>query len=143
MARSPSDPRETAPEPQARRRRAPVMDKGERRRSILDAALAEFAAHGFAGTRLDDVARRAGVAKGTLYLYFSDKEALFRGLVQETLTPVLADAGGMVALFPGTTRELLDLLKRSFENVRHAKPPASRKDSSEWYVIAQGFKERG
>lgn len=94
----------------ARRRRAPAMDKGERRRSILDAALAEFSAHGFAGARLDDVARRAGVAKGTLYLYFSDKEALFRGLVEENLSPVLADAGGMVGLFPGTTRELLDLL---------------------------------
>ncbi|MFG1192870.1 TetR/AcrR family transcriptional regulator [Xanthobacter flavus] len=112
MARSPSDARETQLEPQAppRRRRAPAMDKGERRRSILDAALAEFSAHGFAGARLDDVARRAGVAKGTLYLYFSDKEALFRGLVEENLSPVLVDAGGMVALFPGTTRELLDLL---------------------------------
>lgn len=86
------------------------MEKGARRRLILDAALAVFAANGFAGARLDDVARRAGVAKGTLYLHFADKEALFRGLVEENLSPVLADADDLVALFPGTTRELFDLL---------------------------------
>ena len=43
----------------------------------------------------------------------------------------------------GTDRELLDLLKRHFTSVKHAKPPASRKGSSEWYVVAQGFKGRG
>ncbi|WP_231711283.1 TetR/AcrR family transcriptional regulator [Xanthobacter dioxanivorans] len=86
------------------------MDKAARRRAILEAALAVFARDGFAGARLDEVARRAGVAKGTLYLYFTDKAALFRGLVEETVVPVLADADQVVALFPGTTRELLDLL---------------------------------
>ena len=40
----------------------------------------------------------------------------------------------------GTDRDLLDLLKKHFKTVKHAKPPASRKGSSEWYVIAQGFK---
>lgn len=86
------------------------MERAERRRAILDAALAVFSQNGFAGARLDDVARRAGVAKGTLYLYFTDKEALFRGLVEENISPVLADADGMVALFPGSTRDLLGLL---------------------------------
>lgn len=86
------------------------MAKAERRRVILDAALAVFAAHGFAGARLDDVARRAGVAKGTLYLHFADKDALFRGLIEDHLTPVLVDADALIAAFPGTTRDLLGLL---------------------------------
>ena len=54
----------------------------------------------------------------------------------------LAPGGGFVAkvLAGGTDPVLLTLLKRHFTNVKHAKPPASRKGSSEWYVIAQGFK---
>ena len=56
----------------------------------------------------------------------------------------LAPGGGFVAkvLAGGTDTALLALLKRHFASVKHAKPPASRKDSSEWYVIAQGFKGR-
>lgn len=56
----------------------------------------------------------------------------------------LAPGGAFVAkvLAGGTDAELLGLLKRHFASVKHAKPPASRKDSSEWYVIAQGFKGR-
>jgi len=61
----------------------------ERRDAILDAALAEFAAQGFAATRLDDIARRAAVAKGTLYLYFRDKESLFKELVRSRLSPLV------------------------------------------------------
>ena len=86
------------------------MDKAERRRAILAAALTVFAGHGFAGARLDDVAREAGVAKGTLYLHFADKEALFRGLVEQNIAPVLADADAAIARFPGTTGDLIDLL---------------------------------
>ena len=57
----------------------------------------------------------------------------------------LAPGGTFLAkvLAGGTDAQLLALLKRHFENVKHAKPPASRKDSSEWYVIAKGFKGRG
>jgi 23S rRNA (uridine2552-2'-O)-methyltransferase len=56
----------------------------------------------------------------------------------------LADGGAFVAkvLAGGTDKELLDLLKKHFRTVKHAKPPASRKGSSEWYVVAQGFKGR-
>lgn len=56
----------------------------------------------------------------------------------------LAPGGNFVAkvLAGGTDADLLALLKRHFATVKHAKPPASRKDSSEWYVIAQGFKGR-
>src|SRR6266852_3520034 len=61
----------------------------ERREAILAAALEEFSARGFAATRLDDVARRAGIAKGTIYLYFRDKESLFQELVRAMLSPVV------------------------------------------------------
>ena len=80
----------------ARRRRAPraagnarAARQAERRDAILAAALEEFAASGFAATRLDDVARRAGVAKGTIYLYFRDKESLFQELVRASLSPMV------------------------------------------------------
>lgn len=58
---------------------------------------------------------------------------------------VLAPGGAFVAkgFAGGTDRELLALLKKHFKTVKHAKPPASRKGSSEWYVVAQGFKGRG
>ena len=61
-----------------------------RREAILAAALDEFSARGFAAARLDDVARRAGVAKGTIYLYFRDKEALFQELVRSIISPLIA-----------------------------------------------------
>ena len=66
-----------------------------KREAILAAALEEFSGRGFEATRLDDVARRAGVAKGTIYLYFRDKETLFQELVRSMLTPVV---GGIEAL---------------------------------------------
>lgn len=71
--------------------RPPRAEQTARRReAILSAALAEFSAQGFAAARLDDVARRAGVAKGTIYLYFRDKETLFQELVRAELSPIVA-----------------------------------------------------
>src|SRR3954447_9012033 len=60
-----------------------------RRAAILAAALDEFTVRGYEGARLDDVARRAGVAKGTIYLYFTDKQALFQDLVRSMVSPIL------------------------------------------------------
>lgn len=57
----------------------------ERPRQILDAALAEFAERGLAAARLEDIARRAGVSKVTIYLYFANKEDLFRGVVRDNI----------------------------------------------------------
>jgi AcrR family transcriptional regulator len=68
-----------------------------RREAILGAALEEFSARGFAAARLDDVARRAGVAKGTIYLYFADKEALFQELIRFHLNPVVGTFGAALA----------------------------------------------
>jgi AcrR family transcriptional regulator len=76
-------PRKGAKQKWAERRAA-------RREAILAAALDEFADRGFEGARLDDVARRAGIAKGTIYLYFSDKEALFQELIRAALSPVVS-----------------------------------------------------
>ncbi len=66
-----------------------VAKANARRKAILNAALDEFSARGFAAARLDDVAQRAGVAKGTIYLYFADKEALFQELVRFQLIPIV------------------------------------------------------
>jgi AcrR family transcriptional regulator len=60
-----------------------------RREAILTAALDEFSLRGFEAARLDDVAKRAGVAKGTIYLYFRDKESLFQELISTMLTPLV------------------------------------------------------
>jgi AcrR family transcriptional regulator len=66
-----------------------------RRDAILAAALEEFSARGFEATRLDDVAKRADVAKGTIYLYFRDKESLFQELIRTMLTPLVGTIEAM------------------------------------------------
>ena len=62
----------------------------QRRRAILDAGLDVFATQGFAAARLEDVAAKAGVAKGTIYLFFKDKEDLFEQIVRGAVEPLLA-----------------------------------------------------
>ena len=68
-----------------------------RRDAILSAALEEFSARGFEATRLDDVAKRADVAKGTIYLYFRDKESLFQELIRTMLAPLVGTIEAMGA----------------------------------------------
>jgi AcrR family transcriptional regulator len=65
-------------------------DPEGRRQAILEAALAVFSEEGFAAARLDHVAERAGVAKGTIYLHFKDKQDLFEQMVREAVSPVIA-----------------------------------------------------
>src|SRR5262249_24285924 len=77
--------------------RARKVSAEARRQAILKAALAEFAAPGFEAARLDDVAARAGVAKGTLSLYFRDKQALFEALVRNAVSPLLEHMGRIAA----------------------------------------------
>lgn len=69
------------PEPRYRRR------KEERPQEITEAAFAAFAEKGYAATRVDDVAKRAGVSKGLLYLYFKTKEELFKAVVRSFVVP--------------------------------------------------------
>jgi AcrR family transcriptional regulator len=73
----------------ASRQDARTAKAAARRDAILEAALDEFSAKGFAAARLDDVAKRAGVAKGTIYLYFADKESLFQELIRAKMVPVV------------------------------------------------------
>jgi AcrR family transcriptional regulator len=88
--------------------------KTDRPAEILSAALASFAEHGFAATRLDDVAARAGVTKGTLYLYFDSKEELFKAVVRQQMVPNLERAEAMVAGSAASSLDLLERLVRTF-----------------------------
>jgi AcrR family transcriptional regulator len=77
---------------------------------ILAAALASFAERGFASTRLEDVAARAGISKGTLYLYFRSKEELFKAVVRATLVPNLERVEALADSFEGPSALLLERL---------------------------------
>ena len=90
--------------------------RNERRAAILSAALDEFAARGFEATRLDDVARRAGVAKGTIYLYFRDKQSLFQELVRTMLSP-LVGAIEAAPLRDLPIRAVVEMIVHVFVNV--------------------------
>lgn len=81
--------------------------KQARPAELMAAALELFVEKGFVGTRLDDVAARAGVSKGTLYLYFDSKEALFKAVIQEGIVPILEQGAGLVDGFTGSAAELL------------------------------------
>src|SRR5881296_558128 len=88
--------------------------KDARPEEIVSAALEEFVERGFAATRLEDVARRAGVTKGTVYLYFDSKEALFKAVVRQTIVPVIAHGEALAQSFTGSARELLERLVREY-----------------------------
>ena len=86
--------------------------KEARPQELLDAALALFVEKGFAATRSDEVAVRAGVSKGTLYLYYPSKEELLKAVIQQNLGAVIAEGAGIVDQFEGPTAELLAMLLR-------------------------------
>src|SRR5689334_21435556 len=81
--------------------------KEARAPEILDAALACFADKGFAATRMDEIARRAGISKGTIYLYFDSKEALFKALARQSIGAQLDAVKAHVANFEGASTDLL------------------------------------
>src|SRR6202011_318818 len=85
----------------------------ERRAAIIEAALDEFISRGFTATRLDDVAKRAGVAKGTIYLHFKDKESMFEELIRTALVPLI---GRLQAPPPlgGSVRDAVEGFARTF-----------------------------
>jgi len=88
--------------------------KDARPQELLGAALDLFVERGYAATRLEDVAARAGVSKGTLYLYFANKEELFKAVVRENMVPVLGAAEGIVDSYQGSTVELFRELVRGW-----------------------------
>lgn len=85
----------------------------DRPAEIASAALRLFAERGFAATTLEQVARQAGITKGTLYLYFATKEELFRAVVRQELLPNLAGLESFVASYTGSIAALLRLLPAS------------------------------
>ncbi len=84
--------------------------KEARPQELLDAALALFVEKGFAATRSEEVAQRAGVSKGTLYLYYASKEELFKAVVRQNLSALIAEGEAAVASFEGSSSELLSFL---------------------------------
>ena len=103
-----------SPEPDGRSRPPRGATQAARRAAILAAGLHVFAEHGFEAARLDDVAVRAGVAKGTLYLYFKDKLALFEEIVRSAASPVIATLEMMAQVPDVPTRLLLERLMATF-----------------------------
>jgi AcrR family transcriptional regulator len=92
-----------------------------RREAILTAALDEFSTRGYEATRLDDVAKRAGVAKGTIYLYFRDKESLFQELIRTMLTPLVGTIEAMGAAdlpLAAMAEHIVDLFVREVYETR-------------------------
>ena len=92
-----------------------VRRKQARPAEIVAAALSEFSERGFAATRLDDVAARAGISKGTVYLYFETKEALFEAVVRQELLPLLERAEVLVEAHQGSAADLLRKIAERFE----------------------------
>src|SRR3974377_298098 len=86
----------------ARRRR-----KAERPHEILEAAFAEFSRNGYGMTTLEQIAERAGVTKGTIYVYFDNKETLFISMVRELMKAIMDTVADMVDRHEGSTAELL------------------------------------
>ena len=95
------DATQTKNEPRFERR------KDARPGEILDAALELFVEKGFAATRLEDVAQRAGVSKGTVYLYFDSKDDLFKAVIRSGMVRAIEEAEKLVAGFEGPSADLL------------------------------------
>jgi|SRR6267378_6782264 AcrR family transcriptional regulator len=99
-----------APKPAASR----AERAAERRGAIIEAAMDEFIARGFAATRLDDVAKRAGVAKGTIYLHFKDKESMFEELIRTAIVPMINRLWGTPPQPGASVRDMVEGFAKTF-----------------------------
>jgi AcrR family transcriptional regulator len=97
--------------------------KDERRQALLLVALDAFYQKGFAATRMDDIAAMAGLSKGTLYLYFDSKEALFTALIETLAMPNLSQIEGIATMAPSLRDALDRLVVFAPLLVRHSKLP--------------------
>lgn len=84
--------------------------KEARPTELTAAALELFVVKGFAATRLDEIAALAGVSKGTLYLYFDSKEALFEAVIREGILPIVDSAEALAAGHTGSSFDLLEAI---------------------------------
>ena len=97
-------PAEVAPSRQRRKEARPL--------ELLDAALGLFVEHGFATTRSEDVAARAGVSKGTLYLYYPSKEELLKAVIRHHVVNPIAEGMEIIRHFEGRSADLLAVMLR-------------------------------
>ncbi|MDK2126296.1 TetR/AcrR family transcriptional regulator [Parachitinimonas caeni] len=88
--------------------------KEARPAEILEAALALFAEKGFTATKMEDIAKRAGVTTGTPYRYFANKEEIFKAVVRESLIPQISFGEEMLSQFHGSGQALLEEVLRSW-----------------------------
>lgn len=113
MSKQPIDTQNTAPKkgerriPKFRRRAAARPDE------VLDAALDLFIEKGFSTTRVEDIAKRAGISKGAVYLYFPSKEALLEGLVKRAIVPATDKIFAMASGFEGDPRQAISMVLRA------------------------------
>src|ERR1700759_1336842 len=105
----------------------------ERRAAIVDAAMEEFIARGFAATRLDDIAKRAGGAKGTIYLHFKDKESMFEELIRTAIVPLI----GSLTRPPPVGASIRDALE-GFARVFIQEIATTRRGDIVRLIIAEG-----
>ena len=97
--------------------------KDERRNALLAAALDTFFDHGFAAARMDEIAARAGVSKGALYLYFDSKEALFKALITSLAMPNLDRIEAIAAAASSVAEALNGLAAYAPTMIRHSNIP--------------------
>jgi AcrR family transcriptional regulator len=126
--RAAKDPQAAAARPANRAERA-----ADRRQAIIEAALDEFIDRGYAAARLDDVASRAGVAKGTIYLHFKDKQALFEELIRTALVPLI----GRLAAQPAAGGSIRAALENFAENFA-SEVVTTRRGAIIRLIIAEG-----
>jgi AcrR family transcriptional regulator len=106
------------PTPSTQRQRR----KDARPSELLDAALELFVEKGFAAARAEEVAQRAGVSKGTLYLYYPSKEELFKAVIVRNLTSRIADTAQQVQAWDGEMAPLLQSLLVQWWQETYASP---------------------
>ena len=96
--------------------------KTDRPAEIVEAAMAVFAERGFAAARIDQIAARAGLSKGAVYLYFATKEELFHAVVAQGMAPNLAVLKAMAATHSGPFRELITALAAHLARIAQTTP---------------------
>lgn len=131
----------------ATKRRARTDEaKDQRRAAFLDAALDEFFERGFAAAKMDDIARRAGLSKGAIYLYFDSKEALFEQLVETLAVPKIERMEAIFAAAPSIEMGLKGVAQFFPAMIRGGRLPRLMKviisDAFTFPDVVQGYRQR-
>ncbi len=120
--------------------------KAAKKQLMLHAALDEFYEKGFTAARMDDIAKRCGLSKGTLYLYFNSKQALFNGLVETIAKPNQAKLIEMMTLAPTAESAIVALTEFMPNIIEHSQLPRLIKiligDSGAFPEVVQNYKEQ-